>query len=582
MSEHLQPEILPTIDRQERIFDCRRTNPPQYKKKAQGKLEVLYTNADGIAGKHDQLSELAISLNSDIIAISETKLKDNVNNASVFPRGYEIIRQDRKSRGGGGIALLIRNNLRAEKINLSIESAFQEYLTVKVVTGRTSVLVTLIYNPPGKNGEAELNDVNNQGTIEVVRDAAQLAVSKGYRLLILGDFNHKDIDWLDFNPHGDRGSWRAKFLNCIQENFLYQHVLEPTRARGNDTPSILDLVFTQSALDIENLVYRAPLGKSDHCVLSMDFVVEDVTPKGESVEREKRFNYPKGDYQGLMQFYSEVDWARTPEHEAKIDVNVAIQSFLEEFNDGMETFLPRTKVGRKGGIQKWFNKECNLAMKERDSNWNHYRKRKTVEARERYKSARNKYLLIRRITEKQYEQDIAGKAKSNSKLFHSFIRGKLKVKEQVIRLVREDGSITTTDVEICREFNNAFQASFTTERSSPPELNSSVDTCRRLNNITILEKEVLQTLKELDPHSAAGPDGVPAYVLVQCADQLAKPLAFIFNLSLQTGKLPDIWKIGDIIPIFKNKGGRDCAGNYRPVSLTSILCKVMERIVRKK
>ena len=129
------------------------------------------------------------------------------------------------------------------------------------MTGKIIILVALIYNPPRCNSESDLYATNNQGTMEVISKVSQMAVNMGHRLLILGDFNHKDIDWKDLNPHGESRSWRAKFLSCIQENFLHQHVLEPTRARDNDTPSTLDLVFTQHALDIENLKYRAPLGK---------------------------------------------------------------------------------------------------------------------------------------------------------------------------------------------------------------------------------------------------------------------------------------------------------------------------------
>ena len=576
-----QSNNLPKLSEQAISVEQERGQQGQAKVKALGKIKVIYTNADGIAGKHDQLRELAIPLDTDIIAITETKLKANISNATVFPNDYEVIRKDRVSKGGGGVALLVKNRLRMEEINTEVESDFQEYLTVKVVTGNISILIALIYNPPRSNDMAELYDTSNQGTIEVIKSVSQLAASKGYRLLILGDFNHKDINWLELNPHGESGSWRAKFLNCIQENFLHQHVLEPTRARGDDTPSTLDLVFTHSSLDIENLEYRAPLGRSDHCILSMNFIVEDIIPK-KSSEKDRRFNYPKGDYMGLNEFLSNVDWITSTDRESEVDVDEVISIFLEKYKEGTEVFVPMTKIGRKGGIQKWFNKECQMARKERDSFWKHYRKRGTWEARERYKLARNKYLLIRRTTEKQYEQDMASKAKDNSKLFHSFIRGKLKVKEQVIRLVREDGSITTTDAEICREFNETFQTSFTTETTSPPEISTSLNLNRMLSNITILEKEVSETLKELDPHSAAGPDGVAAYVLVQCADQLSKPLTFLFNLSLQTEKLPSIWKTGDIIPIFKNKGSRNCASNYRPVSLTSILCKVMEKIVRRK
>ena len=68
--------------------------------------------------------------------------------------------------------------------------------------------------------------------------------------------------------------------------------------------------------------------------------------------------------------------------------------------------------------------------------------------------------------------------------------------------------------------------------------------------------------------------------LKELAEILAKPLTIIFNTSIQTGIVPDLWKIGNIIALFK-KGNKSDPGNYRPVSLTSVVGKLMEKIVRK-
>ena len=61
---------------------------------------------------------------------------------------------------------------------------------------------------------------------------------------------------------------------------------------------------------------------------------------------------------------------------------------------------------------------------------------------------------------------------------------------------------------------------------------------------------------------------------------LAKPLTIIFNTSIQSGIVPDLWEIGNIITLLK-KGDKSDPGNYRPVRLTSVVGKLMEKIVRK-
>ena len=78
---------------------------------------------------------------------------------------------------------------------------------------------------------------------------------------------------------------------------------------------------------------------------------------------------------------------------------------------------------------------------------------------------------------------------------------------------------------------------------------------------------------------SVGPDGVHPRLLRELSNHLCKPLAKIFNNSLAVCELPKEWKQGRISAIF-TKGNRKNAVNYRPVSLTSIICKYMEQCVK--
>ena len=100
-----------------------------------------------------------------------------------------------------------------------------------------------------------------------------------------------------------------------------------------------------------------------------------------------------------------------------------------------------------------------------------------------------------------------------------------------------------------------------------------------MDDAWIDENDVSDRLSKLEPEKAPGMDGVNSFVLKQCHSAMARPLAMIFKLSLNSGRLPSKWKMANVTPLHK-KGNRSEASNYRPVSLTSVICKVLERILR--
>ena len=95
----------------------------------------------------------------------------------------------------------------------------------------------------------------------------------------------------------------------------------------------------------------------------------------------------------------------------------------------------------------------------------------------------------------------------------------------------------------------------------------------------ITEETVSLKLKSLNPNKSPGPDKIYPRLLKELHNELAKPLAILFNLSLKEGVLPNDWKHAEVTAIFK-KGSKTEPTNYRPVSLTSVVCKILESFIR--
>ena len=144
-----------------------------------------------------------------------------------------------------------------------------------------------------------------------------------------------------------------------------------------------------------------------------------------------------------------------------------------------------------------------------------------------------------------------------------------------------NGTMTVNNTEKADTLSNFFSSVFT-----PVEDTGTIPTLpdrsymEPLTTIMIETDDVMKILENLKTHKAAVPDGIHPRILKELASELAPILCNIYQRSLRDGILPKVWKYGHVTPIFK-KGKKVLPNNYRPVSLTSIVCRVLEKLVRK-
>ena len=106
------------------------------------------------------------------------------------------------------------------------------------------------------------------------------------------------------------------------------------------------------------------------------------------------------------------------------------------------------------------------------------------------------------------------------------------------------------------------------------------DLCAKLepSPIVLAEKEVVGILAKLNPYKSPGPDGLRGRVLKECSQQLGKVLTRLFQTVLETSSVPRVWRTSIITPVPKKPKATNM-NDFRPIALTSVLCKCMERII---
>ena len=146
-------------------------------------------------------------------------------------------------------------------------------------------------------------------------------------------------------------------------------------------------------------------------------------------------------------------------------------------------------------------------------------------------------------------------------------------------LRRADGSYTTNDKEAADALKEQYFSVFTKETTDNlPHIADKPLKTDKLKTFKIDEAEVQKILKNLQANKSPGLDQIHPRVLKELAEVLAHPLTLIFKKSVERGQLPRNWLDAVITPIFK-KDNKTHPENYRPVSLTSLVCKILERII---
>ena len=375
---------------------------------------------------------------------------------------------------------------------------------------------------------------------------------------ILGDLNLPDVSW-HYGVGLSTSSIGTSFLEIVSSWDLTQLVNEPSRGKN-----FLDIILTSNPAAFKSCQLCPPISSSDHSAVVCEVMLP---PRIKAVQQSKpHYNFKAADFTRMAQLFSSVNWKFILSK--SVDINEMWSSFSSIVFRVIAECTPCVCHDHCKALKK---KHRALFLRKKRL-WRKWKLKPTPENKSRLMAISKKLSCSLKNHQQNEENSLLN---TSSKKFFNYVSSRFSPTEPSISL-RDDKSALINDANtICELFLDEFVKNFSQPQSIsiPPGLAEDSQF-----QFVLSQRLIFDTISKL-PLSSAGPDGIPALVYRRLASQLTVPLNIIYQQSIFQGKLPDAWKIAKIMPIYKGKGDRNMASSYRPISLTNIAGKILERIV---
>lgn len=270
--------------------------------------------------------------------------------------------------------------------------------------------------------------------------------------------------------------------------------------------------------------------------------------------------WPEGASHQLQDCFENTDWS-VFEHQDREEHTTSVLSYIN-FCVNSVTVDKRLRV--YSNQKPWMTKEVQVLLKQRDAA---FRSGDGVQ----YSAARSELKRGIREAKAAYKRRIEDHFSTNNS------RQVWQGVQHLTNYKPCNTTLTEGNAELAEELNHFF-ARF--EVKGPEAAAAKTSDSSSSPSLIVQEYEVRRTLRAVNPRKAAGPDGVTAKVLKECADQLAGVFTKIFNTSLSQSCIPPCLKSATIVPLPK-RTNISSLNDYRPVALTPVIMKCFEKLVRR-
>ena len=525
--------------------------------------KIIQWNCRGLKPNFNELLILIMSLCPAVVCLQETFLKsdDNINMRDFTL--YNFIKTTGE-RASGGASIIINNKIPQSEIHLNTTL---QAVAISATLHRT-ITICSIYLPPNE-------PINNNEIENLIQQLPK-------PFILMGDFNSHNIIWgsKDTNQKGKQVEDLINRNNlCLHNNNKSYTYLHP--ASGSYSSIDLTLCDPSIYLDYSWKVHDDTCG-SDHFPIILEHSGPNLN------DRIPCWNLKKAKWEDFKNLcISQL----IPEN--NINDEDHINYFTKTLFDIATKCIPKTSTSTTNK-KPWFNDECKKAIRLRKAalrkfnnqptrgNLNYFkihraRARRDIKQAKRT-SWRNYVNKLNSFTKSKKVWDmirkISGKNRSNPLKHLSKENTKVTNKQSIANLLAETFSNNSSSKHYSKQFQKIKR---TKEKTKLKFKSNNSEDYNKPFTLSELTDSILKS-----HNTAVGPDEIHYEFLKKLPEVSLNYLLNIFNDSWVDGKCPDIWKQATVIPIPKQGKDNTDPKNYRPIALTSCLCKTLERMINNR
>ncbi|KAL5257075.1 hypothetical protein ACHWQZ_G012112 [Mnemiopsis leidyi] len=511
------------------------------------------------------------------------------------PESYKIFRRDRSpeshppdpnnpkkfKRNRGGVLIAVKSSLELTSKRVNNECKAEVLSVELTLKNNTKLCLSTLYRV------GTLGTQNQQALQEYY--SSLLRNRKYSKMYVIGDLNLPSLSRTEWSTGQGTQPLCQSFLDMFNNMNFEQCIEQATHNHGK----ILDVLLTNAPQSIARVSVgdENSVCASDH--FPIFFNVKANIRRKQAIKREI-FNFKKADWNDLNRDLSNAPWHSLL---SSPDIEVCWHNFKLTLDNISKKHIPVIK-SKDGFEPPWFDSEVYDLCRDKERirlDLKALKKKRDLTQtlldqgpssqktqREQYDKKLLRLELNFQSTRREMKRLIRSKMYSNfsdkqsenaiTKKFWSYVKATSN-SHRIPEIVHNNGIFKSDFKGQADLFNSFFFDQFSSESNYKININYN-----RPNQVHFSVPDVKNILKNLDPNKAPGPDQIHGKILKNCANALCTPLTLLFQSSFYTCNIPNDWKTANVVPVYK-KGSKNCVQNYRPISLTSLIMKVYEKVI---